>query len=331
MKFTEPCPHCGNNDSRSKNDKRWKGERRKCNVCNGEWTVGNIMPAELTYTDREVLDFELSDFYDVYESTQKLNDKTNINQRVLNAKVKTDFPIILQFLSDLHIGNPGVDIERFKSLTKYILETPNLYIGLLGDEVDTYFANPYLSKPMLRQVFSPRQQLLFLDKWLQQIQSKLLFATWDNHTDERMEKLIGYSPAAEIKSKYCPHFDGIGRINLKVGKITYEIIASHNFRGKSKFNPLHGLMAFCREQVQTGDIYVQGDKHQTAYAHQTIGDKDRVFIMTGTLEKHDDFTERYFSVFPKMEMPCVVLHNDERKISVHRTSEDGAIYMRGLR
>jgi len=335
MKWNHSCPQCRNNNS------RWAGwesgkHRRECNECGfrgvkDSWE-GKIMPmGDLTFTNREVLDFELQDFYDVYESKQSLDKKTNTNQRVLNAKIDTKKPIILQFISDLHIGNPSINIQRFKDLTEYILDTENLYVGLLGDNLDTYFASAFMSKPYSKQIFPAKQQIMMLDKWLNKINHKILFATWDNHSIEREERRIGWSPVAELQAKYAPYFDGIGRVNLTVGEQEYEIVVSHAFKGKSKYNPLHGLMSFCREQVQTGDVYAQGDKHQCSFAHQTIGDKDRVFIMTGTLEENDDFTERYFSLFPKMEMPAVVLFNDRRKMHACRTSEDGGIYIQGLK
>ena len=232
-------------------------------------------------------------------------------------------------MSDLQFGNPAMNLDKHIEYTDYIINTPGLYVALLGDELDTFFPGFYSGRPVSNTIFPPQQQLMYFEKWLEDIQDKLLFATWDNHTDMRFEKAIGFSPAAMLKSKFCPYFNGIGQTFLTVGMTEYHIVSSHFFRGKSKYNPLHGVMSFAREQVQTADIYVQGDQHQASVGHFELGGKDRVYITTGTHNDGDEYTERFYTPFSQLEMPCVVLDDKRRKMTPFRTMEDGGIYIKG--
>ena len=306
-----------------------------CKSCNKYFTESQfespILKGNLTFEDREVANFTLKDFWDKSKADQAFNQKLNYNQRSLHATIKTDKPIILQFIADMQFGGASVDYELFEKYTDYIINTPDLYLAILGDELDSFFTNFYSAQPVHSQIFTPKQQIMFYEKWLQAIEHKLVFTTWDNHSDMRYEKMLGWSPAAMLKAKFAPYFDGHAQVYLKVGKTEYKICASHFFKGKSKYNPLHGVMSFAREQVQDADIYVQGDQHQCFTGHGSLGGKDRIYIMTGTLQNQDDYTHRFFTPFSQKEMPCVVLSPNERKMTVHRSMEAGAAQLRGLK
>ncbi len=320
------CTKCGSSDTVSKASQTEGSRRGYCKSCEKYFTVKE----NIVYENREVAQFELKDFFDKYKSDQAFNSRLNYKQRVLDVKIKTDRPIIIQFLADMQFGGAKIDIELFERYTDYIINTPDLYLVLLGDELDSFFSGFYSALPVHTQIFSPEQQYMFFEKWLEAIEHKLLFSTWDNHSDMRYEKHLGWSPAAALRAKFAPYFDGHAQVNLKVGKTSYKICASHFFKGKSKYNPLHGVMSFAREQVQDADIYVQADQHQCFTGHGSLAGRDRIYLMTGTLQNGDDYTNRFFTPFSQTEMPSIVLHPDRREMSVHRTMEAGAAQLRGM-
>lgn len=339
MKYTEPCPDCNTNDSHFKGYNENKTRRRKCNKCGYRWTIKEesqkiMLKGDLSFDDREVANFSLNDFWDKAKADQAFNQKLNYKQKSLHATIKTDKPIILQFIADMQFGGAYVDYELFEKYTDYIINTPDLYLAILGDELDSFLAGFFSAQPVHSQLFNPEQQQMFFGKWLESIEHKLMFSTWDNHSDMRYEKVLGWSPAAMLRAKYAPYFDGHSQIYLRVGKTEYKISAAHHFKAKSKFNPLHGAQSFARETVQDSDIYVGADQHQASIGHMALGGKDRIYIMTGSLQGSDktgmdDYTNRFFTPFSQKEMPCIVLHPDKREMSVHRTMESGAAQLRG--
>jgi len=305
------CTHCGSDKSTGAGSQGGT-RRRKCNTCGKYYTVtqfaSETLKGNLSFDDREVANFSLNDYWDKAKADQAFNQKLNYKQRSLHATIKTDKPIILQFIADMQFGGASVDYELFEKYTDYIINTPDLYLAILGDSLDSFFSGFYSALPVHSQIFSPEQQIMFYEKWLSAIEDKLVFTTWDNHSDMRYEKMLGWSPSAMLQSKFAPYFDGHAQIYLKVGKTEYKIVASHFFKGKSKYNPLHGVMSFAREQVQDADIYVQGDQHQCFTGHGELGGKDRIYAMTGTLQSGDDYTNRFFTPFSqKSDAKCCLI------------------------
>lgn len=320
------CTICGSDRTTGEGSQRGK-KRGHCKAHGGYFTAKQ----DLTYDDREFTDFSLKDYWDKAKADQVFNRKLNYRQRSLHAKIKTDRPIILQFIADMQFGGDEVDYELFEKYTDYIVNTPDLYLAILGDELDTFFTSFYTARPVHTQIFSPEQQQMFFEKWLQEIEHKLIFSTWDNHADMRYEKMLGWSPAAMLRAKYAPYFDGHAQVYLKVGKTEYKICAAHHFKAKSKFNPLHGSMSFAREQVQDADIYAGADQHQASIGHFALGGKDRIYLMTGTLQSQDDYTNRFITPFSQKQMPSIVLHPNEKKMVGFRTMEDGGTYLKGCK
>ena len=49
---------------------------------------------------------------------------------------KLDDEIFLRPLGDVHIGNLGCDVEKFKRNVDYVRKTPNCYTIGMGDYID---------------------------------------------------------------------------------------------------------------------------------------------------------------------------------------------------
>lgn len=220
-------------------------------------------------------------------------------------------PIILATFSDTHIGAWGSDYREFERMTNELITTPNLYVALLGDYCE--FAIKLRSVlETTSQVFTPDMQLEFLEDWLMEIKPKVAFATWDNHAVEREEKQSGVSGVKRLLSKNVMYFNGIGHVDIRVGRETYKIAASHRFKqGSSTMNPCASMMRYMRFEGLDREICMQGDTHKPGMTQYKDGNLLRLCINAGTLHLNSGYAKRYFSLFTAPDYPCLVLYPDK--------------------
>lgn len=243
---------------------------------------------------------------------QDVNRKASYTQDFANIHVKTDKPICLLNLCDLHFGANGVDYEILEKMTDEIINTEGLYVVLTGDILETAIVMRNV-KEMVNQL-EPELQIAFLSSWLDDIKDKVLWATWDNHTAAREEKLTGFSVYKRIigSDKQIIYQNGIGYVDLKVGEMTYKFVTSHKFNGRSMLNALHGQQRHMRFEALDREIAMSGDSHKVGFAWYYDGDRERLAINGGTLHVNSGYAKRYFSLFTIPDFPCVVLYPNEK-------------------
>jgi|6_EtaG_2_1085325.scaffolds.fasta_scaffold01364_19 hypothetical protein len=289
-----------------------------------------VRNSELSHEDQqsETRHFSWQEWSSEIQNLQKLKSKAEWSQDVTAATIKSDKPIIVQFVGDLHFGASGADYATLEALTKRIKEVDNLYIILLGDVVDNFFNGFRSATAVFGQVMSPEEQLYFLESWLNDIKHKIIASTWGNHDAWYEYSKHGFNPIKVIQAKVCPYFDGIGRVKLNINDISYRICISHFFKGHSQWNPLHPMIRFSAlqgggEAGGIADIYAQGHIHEPALHQQYMHGKMTTYIRCGTLKVEDGYSNRYFSPYRlKVDFPSVLLHNDCKHVVPFLTGED---------
>lgn len=252
------------------------------------------------------------------QQTQRLKKRISGSQNFLNRHIKTKKPICIMVLGDTQLGSFGTDYDLFEKLTDQIVNTPNLYVIIVGDIIQMAIKMRGLAE-VLDNAISPDMQLMWLESWLEEIEHKVIASTWDNHSSMREEKVIGYSRYGQIFSKKVPFFNGIGHINLKVGNETYKIAASHFFRGKSMYNKAHAPMRYMREKANNIEIAVQGDFHQPGILMQEFGGVWRLSIVCGSIQTDSTYAKRFFSLETLPNMPCFTLHPKKHLFNAYAT------------
>lgn len=243
--------------------------------------------------------------------SQKLYSKHTLSQPEAAWKIKTKNPVYIMFWGDQHIGATGMDINGFVNITKELLNTPNLYVVLLGDAMEMAIKMRSIHE-VVGNAIPPKMQFKILDAWLQKIQHKVICATWDNHVVMREEKVLGWSPTAELLSKKVIYHSGIGHIDVHVNDVVYKMAVSHFFRGNSIFNPNHELGRYIRNEYCEADIVAQGDKHTPAIQTLYISGKKRTLIKCGTHNVNSSYAKRFYSLKTFDDMPIVRLDPNEK-------------------
>ena len=266
--------------------------------------------------------FHWTDMLDALHTMQDLADLTKGSQDHGYVEIETlgNKPVAIGFISDWHMGSWGTDYRKLAELTKTILET-DLRIAVLGDMVQMSIS----LRNVLEQadnLLPPKMQMQFLESWLDDMQGRILWATWDNHSVEREEKAVGFSKYAELFKDRTMYHSGIGHIDVSVGEEVYRIATSHRFRGNTATTAVGGQIRYMRMEAPDREIVVAGDSHRPALYSFYDGALHRFAINCGSLQVGSGYAKRFFSLHTKTDMPVVVLHPKEHRVIPFLSMED---------
>lgn len=279
---------------------------RKAQV--GLGTISKYRNSTVRPRDKKVADFSWREWSDHASNAQKLYKRASQTQKTATIELGDGkSPVLLVPFSDQHIGGRGVNYGEFVRMTDMILSIPNAYFALLGDYTE-YAIKLRSVAEVCAQLFDPAKQDQFIEQWFDEIWHKVAWATWDNHTIERQEKFTGSSATKRHFAKKVVFFDGIGHVDVVVGEQTYRWAVSHKFRGYSYQNPCHAGMRYMRFEGADREIAAMGDVHTPAFISYNDGERERLSLVSGTLNVDSTYANRYFSIFTQSHYPCVELH-----------------------
>lgn len=245
---------------------------------------------------------------------QDLRSAASSSQDFASIVVESDASVAVLALSDTHIGDWATDHDLFERITDEILSTPNLYVALLGDLAQMAIKLRNVSE-VSSNLLPPDLQLEYISSWLDEIQHKVLFATWDNHAVEREESQSGISAFARLLSKRVVYHAGIGHPDIHLGDQLYHLAVSHRFRGSSIDNPVHAVMRYLRREGHDREVGIMGDYHVPGIAKFVHGPTTKVAVNCGTLQLSSTYARRHFSLFSHPVMPVIRLDRDTHLVT----------------
>lgn len=249
----------------------------------------------------------------IMRELQDVKKTASATQHSVDITIPADGPIVVMTLADTHIGSWSTDYDLFERITDEILSIPNLYLCLLGD-----MAHMAIKLRSVEEVsdnlLPPDLQLRYLESWLQEMQSRVLFATWGNHDIEREESQAGGSRFADLYRRMVPYFGGIGHAHVTVGSQSYRIAASHKFLGRSMSNPVLGPQNYLLREGVDMDIAMAGDSHVPGILQFTHGPLHKIAINAGSIQTGSGYAKRYFSLKTHPVFPVFTL-DPEAKVA----------------
>jgi hypothetical protein len=279
--------------------------------------------------DKKVGTFNWREAAELAKGMQELKRKMSWSQDEATIKLGDgSAPVILMSFGDQHIGSYGANYDGLVTVTDEIIETPGLYVALMGDYTEMAIKMRSVLE-VTSQVLTPEMQEAFLETWLDDIKHKVAFATWDNHAVMRQESQAGTSSVKNILSRRSVYHNGIGHSDLVVGSQVYKCAASHKFRGGSMFNRMHAQGRYVRQQASDRELVLMGDIHQWGFAATEEGGNDAVYITGGTLQANSGYAKRFFSLKTAPHYPCVVLHHDRHAMVPFKAVKEALAYVRG--
>lgn len=269
-----------------------------------EHSLKQYKEANIT-TDKKVPDFNWRTIIPHLKTYQEIVDNASGSQTEALWKIDAD-EICVAVVGDLQLGSWATDYDLFMQVTDEIINTPNLYVILVGDLLQMAIKLRGVLEAM-DNLIPPKIQLMFLDSWLQDIKHKVICSTWDNHSVMREENQVGYSTYASIFSRHTIYHNHIGHIDINVKDINYKWAVTHFFRGKSMLNNVHAPMRYLRMEAPDRDIAVQGDFHLPGIAKYWEGGKERCAAVCGSIQTDSGYAKRFFSLKTSPTYPCIAL------------------------
>ncbi len=266
------------------------------------------------FHDKKIGGIDWRESIAVVKGMQKLKKDASWSQIEANISCgdgKT--PVAIMQLSDTHIGAAGTDYTLFEELTDLIINTPNLYFTLNGDEVEMAIKLRGVAE-VCAQILDPGAQVEFVESWIRDVKHKLLWATWSNHSTMRAEQAIGFCPVKGILAKEAPFFSGIGHPNVHVGNQTYKMAVNHKFQGVTAADVTAGCKKYLRTEAPDREIAIQGDAHRAGISIYNEGGQRRIAVCSGTLNTSSGFAQRHFSVLTSSAFPVLQLFSDKHQI-----------------
>jgi hypothetical protein len=275
----------------------------------------SVVPTQqrIVYEDKKVGQFNWRESIPHMQRMQELRKTASWGQHEATIRIPSKDVIGIMQFGDQHIGAMGADYSLFLELTDLILNTPNLYVALMGDETEMAIKLRGVAE-VCAQVLDPSMQAAFIESWIEEIAPKVLFSVWSNHSTEREEAATGNSIIKSILAKKTVFFSGLGHVDLYVGEQLYKLAVTHKFRGATQLDPTAGCKKYMRFNYPEADVAMQGDIHQPKIEVIHDGGKQRVAATSGTLHVASGFAQRYFSLKTSTAFPVIAFWPNKKQV-----------------
>ena len=231
--------------------------------------------------------------------------------------IDTKEPIAIMKAADFHFGGLDVDYEALKAHAEFILNTPNMYMQLFGDDINLMIMHRVAGAR--HDGWTPEEQVYWLESFVDALRQrgKLLSMCSGNHSDEFTERNAGFGIVRMLMKHKIPYFRGLGYIDLVVGKQTYPMGFCHKTRFNSFMNQLHGNK---RIQQMSSEFFglnrmppreiITAHTHNPAYMADGCTPDQRVWLIKcGTFKTNCLFSQRYYGQ-GRIGCPTVVYYPD---------------------
>ena len=263
------------------------------------------------------------DFHEEALRRSEFREKVEGEKRHVEISIDTDRPVAIAFLSDLHLGNAGIDYELLKETGEVIKEHPLAYCITGGDITDSLFFD------YGEEVLNMQEQYVYMSKLLAWIGSENILAGVSGNHDQwsRKQGVTNYIEFTNHTQR--PLLRGVSFIDLKVGEIPYRLLVAHRFRGESMYNPTHQESRANRE-LQGADIIMAAHAHKAGesfiYQPEYGGGTRKITLINGkTFKKLDGYgKDQGYIPISGEALGCnwIILNNNKKMVRVCSSNEE---------
>ena len=231
-------------------------------------------------------------------------------------------------ISDLHIGDPVCNLDKFYRYRSWIEKTPNAYVILNGDILDAATKNSI--GDVYGATMQPGEQLNLACEILEPIKDRILALISGNH-ENRIKRETGIDVSQILAQRLGTWYAGDeAYIKLRLGSqkdtnkhpLVYTIYCTHGWgsgrTAGAKVNNLQRLGEIC-----LADIYIASHTHFMT-VHQDIilvpdlrnnqmVELKRTFVSSGAFVGRSSYAVRSGYKFSKQGSPRIRLEGREKK------------------
>lgn len=235
------------------------------------------------FVNTKVQKLDLAEVYRQMDKSRVLFESARISQQEGEARFKTDLPVTVFGIGDLHFGSIFTDNDEVLRKLDLIESTPNAYMVLMSNLIDNAIPAQY-PDGMLSNSIPPDKQVVAMRKIIQRLDvaGKVLAAVTSPCHEGWTFKKTGQDINALLfgfEGRRFPVLENGGRLSLVFPDKTY-VAALYHMMGpfESRFNKTHANKQMNRlQQDMACDIIFGGHRHTAA--------AEMVFEGTGTTRR----------------------------------------------
>jgi len=251
------------------------------------------------------------------------------------AKIVTDKPIAVSFVSDQHIDVGGpTDLSQMMADAELIQQTPGMYCVLGGDGVNNHIKH---RSAMANSKSAPGEEWRVYNHYLSVLGLKILGIISGNH-DAWSYDFAGIDMVFELAKKQKVHY-APDEMVLTVELVDdsesegqpYVIKIRHKYRYSSSLNLLHTVKRLFDQGSDPFDVGVVCHQHEGAMETFKRHGLTRYAFRPGSYQVSSDFTSAMGFNLTSPTCPTVVLWPEYRKIVPFEDVRDAAGFLGWLR
>lgn len=292
----------------------------------GEIINNHKSPEKLTWEDLE----------DAFKQAA-VREKTSIRQSVAKCEIKTNVPIALSFMSDVHLGSSHTDYDAFFGDLKTIAENPQIYLMKGGDWCDKFIPSFRDANASAWQLQPPEIQLRIVEELMKRLRGTLVAVIGGNH-DRMDSKKTGISTEYFIhRNLKVPYLPEGGLVEITIGEVKYKILWKHDYRFNSAINLFNAHHRLLEQLAPDVDVVVTEHQHNPGMESIEKFDFDQkrtvISVRTGSYKLDDPYSMGYFKA-GRPGPQTIIFWPDRRKIlGIHGADSlnDAVASLRGHR
>lgn len=259
--------------------------------------------------------------------------------KIINCTRSKDYDeLYLYVISDVHIGSPQFQMNKFKKMIDEINSVENSIVILLGDILDNAIVGG--KSDVYTQVLTPSQQLQLASQLLSPIKDKIVTVTSGNHENRTTKQvgfdlsealaveLVGRDKANEIYSQnpfllFVEFGKNNGRDNRKT---IYSIYGRHGMAGGSTVGAKANQLSKTGEMIPNVDLVLHAHTHlpliykdtssNVDYRNKKINTKVRTFVNSNAFLDQGSYAEGMALKPSAIVYPKIILNGDHREVTV---------------
>lgn len=201
--------------------------------------------------------------------------------------------VLINLISDLHVGHPTTNYKRIEDEVNEITVTPNSYVILAGDEINNMNWNP----GQMQEMEQTPEQVAYIRALIKHFvqHNKLLHHIQGDH-DGWLSK-GGLDIPSELPGMGVSVSNGPTYFHMGVGQEKYELAGAHQLPGHSIYNTNHPQMRAVRFGSMHGaDVVFSGHNHKkgvsVAYQHELGQPQETTYIALGPYKSTDEWLSK---------------------------------------
>lgn len=208
-----------------------------------DWDIYNSKSQKkVEYTELPADDLEIEEILDhlTKRNKKRLENATAKNWQTI--KINTNDPIVLAFVGDPHLDDPGCNLELLRKHAK-MLSQDNVYAVNIGDVTNNWVGS--LTRLYAEQDTSKKTANKLVKWFMNGANINWLFWILGNHDLWNN----GSETIRELNKNAILIEDWQARVKLQfLTGLEVPVWVSHDFKGKSQFNKVHGAIKAARER-----------------------------------------------------------------------------------